>query len=396
MSDRSADTNLTGLRRQGRRLRVLHFATGGFSGATQVAVDLCGDDTQQQTLLVLRRRANDPAARISELRARGLAVDVVPRPRLLAIWRLWQICRTWRPDILVAHGFSDHLWGRYAGLMAGVPHLVHVEHNVRERYGWWLLWQSRWLARRTDALVGVSDAVRAALVRLGHPPARCITIYNGIDLSRWPSGLPWDERESAVLMAARFARQKDHETLIRAARLLVDQGTPLVFYVAGGGSRRWRARSERLVEQLGVAPWVRFLGPVDDLPALYGRVRYCLLSSHYEGLGLALIEGMASGCCAIGSDVEGIREVIDDGNTGLLVPHGDAHALAHTLATLITNECQGQRLAKAGQQMVRARFDRLVMRAAYWQLFRRLVTDDDRETPESSTELRTPDGPHSR
>lgn len=359
-----------------RRLRILHFVTGGFSGATQVAIDLCGDDERQQTLLVLRRRANDPSARVAELRARGLAVELVPRkPHLLTIWRLWRICRAWRPDILVAHGFSDHLWGRYAGLLAGVPHLVQVEHNVRERYGWWRLWQSRWLARRTDALIGVSEAVRAALVRLGHPASRCVTIHNGIDLDRWPGGLPWAQRESAVVMAARFARQKDHETLIRAARRLVDRGTPLVFYLAGGGSRRWRAQAERLVERLGVAPWVRFLGQTSELPALYGRVRYCVLSSHYEGLGLSLIEGMASGCCAIGSDVEGIREVVDDGRTGLLVPPADAQALADALATLLADPETGRRLAESGRHMAQARFDRRVMRTRYQQLFRRLVED---------------------
>ncbi|TSE36242.1 Alpha-maltose-1-phosphate synthase [Tepidimonas charontis] len=359
-------------------MRILHFATAGFSGATQVAIDLCGDDAEQQTLLVLRRRPNTPRARIAELRARGLAVELVPRhPHWLTIWRLWRICRRWRPDILVAHGFSDHLWGRYAGLLAGVPHLVQVEHNVRERYGWWRLQQSRWLGRYTDALVGVSDAVRAALLRQGHPASRCLTIHNGIDLSRWPSGPPWEMRESAVVMAARFARQKDHETAIRAARLLVDRGTPLVFYFAGGGNRRWRVRAERLVEQLDVSRWVRFLGPTQELPALYGRVRYCLLSSHYEGLPLALVEGMASGCCALGSDVEGIGEVIADGHTGVLFAHADAQALADRLHDLVADPDRGRQLASAGQRHVRQAFGRQRMRDQYRALFRALIAGSD-------------------
>ncbi|MCX7662957.1 MAG: glycosyltransferase, partial [Tepidimonas fonticaldi] len=297
-------------------------------------------------------------------------------PHALTVWRLARLCRAWRPDVLVAHGFSDHLWGRWAGLLAGVPHLVQVEHNVRERYGRWRLWQSRWLARRTDALVGVSDAVRDALVRLGHPASRCMTIHNGIDLSRWSAGRPWDEREAAVVMAARFARQKDHETLIRAARELLDRGTPMAFYLAGGGSRRWRDRAERLAERLGVTPWVHFLGPVSDLPSLYGRVRYAVLSSHYEGLGLSLIEGMASGCCAIGSDVEGIREVIDDGRTGVRVPPGNAKALADALTTLNAAPDGGRALAQAGQQDVRARFDRRSMQARYRELLIRLAAGD--------------------
>lgn len=360
-----------------RPLRVLHFVSGGFSGATQVAIDLCADDSGLQTLLVLRRKRQTPAHRIDELRRRGIAVETVPGwPHALTVWRLARLCRAWRPDVLVAHGFSDHLWGRWAGLLAGVPHLVQVEHNVRERYGRWRLWQSRWLAQHTDALVGVSDAVRDALVRLGHPASRCMTIHNGIDLSRWSAGRPWDEREAAVVMAARFARQKDHETLIRTARELLDRGTPMPFYLAGGGSRRWRDRAERLAERLGVTPWVHFLGPVSDLPSLYGRVRYCVLSSHYEGLALSLIEGMASGCCAIGSDVEGIREVIDDGRTGVRVPPGNAMALADALTALNAAPDAGRALAQAGQQDVRARFDRRSMQARYRELLIRLAAGD--------------------
>jgi glycosyltransferase involved in cell wall biosynthesis len=357
-----------------RPLRVLHFVTGGFSGATQVAIDLCDSGDSQETLLVLRRRANDPSERITQLRTRGLRVELVPRrPHLLTIWRLRQICLAWKPDILVAHGFSDHLWGRYAGLLARVPHLVHVEHNVRERYGWWRRQQSLWLARRTDALVAVSDAVREALVRLGHPPERCVTIHNGIDLSRWARGLPWEKRENAVVMAARFSRQKDHATLIRAAHLLAIRGNPIPVYLAGGGSRRWRKKAQALIAELGVQRWVHLLGPADDLPALYGRVRYCVLSTHYEGLPLALLEGMASGCCAIGSDVEGVREVIENGVTGRLVPPLDPQALANALTHLAADPEEGKRLAESGLRMVKERFNKCVMQKRYRQLLRCLV-----------------------
>ena len=116
-----------------RPLRVLHFVSGGFSGATQVAIDLCGDDAGQDTFLVLRRRIMDPTERVRALRAKGLRVEVVPRwSHTVTIWALARICRDWQPDVLVAHGFSEHLWGRYAGLRAGVPRLIQVER----RAGW--------------------------------------------------------------------------------------------------------------------------------------------------------------------------------------------------------------------------------------------------------------------
>lgn len=355
-----------------RPLRVLHFVSGGFSGATQVAIDLCGPQSGQDTLLVLRRRHSiDPAPRVAQLRAQGLQVEVVPRwSHWATIRALMRLCRDWRPDVLVAHGFSEHLWGRYAGLWAGVPRLIQVEHNTRERYGWWRLRQSLWLARRTERIIGVSRAVRDALVARGHPAERCTVVLNGIDLTRWQGGRPWDEREDALVMPARFAGQKDHFTLIRAIALLAARGLRPVAYLAGEGKSSWRARAERLARELGVADQVRFLGHVDDLPALLGRVKLCVLATHYEGLGLGLIEGMAAGCCGIGSDVEGVQEILTHGETGFLVPHQDAAALADLLAERLRDSEGSARIAAAGQRHVQATFDRQRMRQQYLALFR--------------------------
>ena len=353
-----------------RPLRVLHFVSGGFSGATQVAIDLCGDDAGQDTFLVLRRRIMDPTERVRALRAKGLRVEVVPRwSHLVTILALRRLCLQWKPDVLVAHGFSEHLWGRYAALLAGVPCIVQIEHNVRERYGRWRLWQSLWLAQRTDRIVGVSRAVEDVLVRLGHPPERCMTIHNGIELSRWTKGQPWAQREAAIVMPARFARQKDHRTLIEALVPLKALGHRPTVYFAGEGKASWRKEAEQLAARLGVQDQVQCLGHVQDLPALLGRVKLCVLSTHYEGLGLGLIEGMASGCCGVGTDVEGVREIITHGHNGLLVPHADAPALARTLAELLGDDARTQALAAVGQAHVHAAFDRQRMRQQYLALF---------------------------
>ena len=357
-----------------RPLRVLHFVSGGFSGATQVAIDLCGDDAGQDTFLVLRRRIMDPTERVRALRAKGLRVEVVPRwSHTVTILALRRLCLQWKPDVLVAHGFSEHLWGRYAALLAGVPCIVQIEHNVRERYGRWRLWQSLWLAQRTDRIVGVSRAVEDVLVRLGHPPERCLTIHNGIELSRWTKGQPWAQREAAIVMPARFARQKDHRTLIEALVPLKALGHRPTVYFAGEGKASWRKEAEQLAARLGVQDQMQCLGHVQDLPALLGRVKLCVLSTHYEGLGLGLIEGMASGCCGVGTDVEGVREIITHGENGLLVPHADAQALARTLAQLLGEDAPAQTLALAGQAHVQQAFDRRRMRQQYLELFAALA-----------------------
>lgn len=352
-----------------RPLRVVHFVSGGFSGATQVAIDLCAPHPGQQSLLVLRRRAMDISDRLERLKAQGIEVRIVSRwSHWITIRQVARICREWQPDVFVAHGFSEHLWGRYGALQAQVPRLLHVEHNTRERYTARRLRQSLELARHTERIVGVSQAVCDALVARGHPADKCVAILNGIDLQRWQGGLPWEQREDAIVMSARFAQQKDHFTLIRAVALLRAQGLQPTVYLAGEGKSSWRKRAQALVLSLGLEGQVRFLGHVSDLPALCQRVKLTVLSTHYEGLGLGLIEAMACGCCGIGTDVEGVQEVLTDGETGYLVPHEDARALAVRLEHLLRHTDQAQAVALRGQAHVRATFDRRRMTQQYLDL----------------------------
>lgn len=358
----------------GETLRVLHFVTGGFSGATQVAVDLClaaRRTGSMEVLLVLRRKRNTDPARIQALQAQGLDVRVVPGwAHAATVWALRRIALEWRPDILVAHGFSEHLWGRYAGLLAGTPHLVHVEHNSRERYTRWRLAQALWLAHRTAASVGVSRGVRTRLIELGFPPDRCVAIPNGISLERFPaeSLVPWAQREAGVVMASRFARQKDHATLVRALALLAEKGIRPKLYLAGLGKKRLQQQIRALVTQLQLTDQVEFLGQVHDLNELLMRQQFFVLSTHYEGMPLALTEAMAAGCACIGSDVVGVREVIEPERTGLLVPEGDAQALACALERLLRSPELSSALATAARQEAERSFDVSVMQAKYEQL----------------------------
>lgn len=360
-----------------RRPRVLHFVTGGFSGATQVAVDLVRAHALSgrcEALLVLRRKRQTRGERVQALRDEGLAVETVAGwAHAATVWQLAAVCRRWRPDVLVAHGFSEHLWGRYAGLVAGVPRLVHVEHNSRERYTAWRLRQALWLAGRTEAIVGVSEGVRQSLLARGFPPGKTVAIPNGIPLAPYEraDGHDWAERVPGIVMAARFARQKDHATLLRAVALLRQQGLTPPVKLAGGGKAGAQRAARRLCTALGLDGQVQFLGHCKDMPGLLMGHRICVLSTHYEGMPLSLIEGMAAGCAVVGSRVVGVQEVIEDGRNGLLAGHADPRSLADALARLLTRDDEARRMARAarddalrlyGLQTMTARYEDLLLR----------------------------------
>lgn len=359
--------------------RVLHFVTGGFSGATQVAVDLVRAHRASghfEPLLVLRRKRQTDPARIAALQEEGLAVRVVPGwSHLATIWHLVRECRRFRPDLLVAHGFSEHLWGRYAGLIARVPVLVQVEHNSRERYTWWRNAQMLWLGRRTQAIVGVSEGVREALLARGVEPSKTLAIPNGVRLEPYAAAAehPFENRVPGIVMVARFARQKDHASLLQALALLRDRGLRPPLLLAGAGKAAAQKQAKRLCAALNLHDQVTFLGRCDDVPGLLMAHQVCVLSTHYEGMPLSLIEGMAAGCAVVGSSVPGVKEVIRHEHNGLLVPAREPAALADALQSLLLQPQKTAALAQQARTDALAHYGLPQMLDRYEALFLRLL-----------------------
>ena len=118
-----------------RSVRVLHFVTGGFSGATQVAVDLCpgrAGRARHADAAGAAGASATPRTRASRRCAiRAAGAGRIQLAACLHGGELRRIIRDWRPDVVFAHGFSDHIWGRRAAVAEHVPRIFHVEHNSR-------------------------------------------------------------------------------------------------------------------------------------------------------------------------------------------------------------------------------------------------------------------------
>jgi glycosyltransferase involved in cell wall biosynthesis len=363
-----------------RPVRVIHFVTGGHVGATGVAISIALGGLRSgrvTSMLALSSKRRTGPTQIAELAEMGLPARVVADwSHAATVVDLARICRDFGPDVLVAHGFSEHLWGRYGGLLAKVPVLVHVEHNTRERYTRWRLAQARWLAKRTAAIVGCSEGVRRVLLDLGMPEDRCFAIPNGIRLDPFEDAetrYPFAGRTPGIVMCARFSKQKDHDTLIRAIGLLRDRGLRPPVVLAGGGKPHHRRPAERLVKALGLEDQIQMPGLHRDVPGLLMSHRIAVLSTHYEGMPLALVEGMAAGCAVVGSAVPGVQEMLRDGETGRLVPHRDANALADALAELLADDEAAMRMAAAARARALREHSLELMNQRYEDLFLRLV-----------------------
>jgi glycosyltransferase involved in cell wall biosynthesis len=358
--------------------RVIHFVTGGGSGATKVAIDLACGNLRNATylpLLVLRRkRVALPASMQAQIDAAKLSICwVAESPKRRTLQQLAKIIDDFHPQIFVAHGNSEHIWGRKAAFRAHVPVVIHIEQNC-ERYPFWRSWSARSLAAQTSSTVCVSRGVAEHVRKLGIAGPRVDIIHNGIDSTRFSVGAPpFAQRSQDIIMVARFARQKDQPTLIRAAKRLVDSGWKGNLLLGGGGKASHRNAAEKLVHQLGLRDRVRFLGHVNDAAPLYHRCRAAILSTHYEGIPLVLIDYMAAGCAAIASVAPGTDDVIEHGVNGWLFPRGDDDALAKTLTEVLSGGPAVETVVARAQADAPANFSLQKMIGRYEALFEELL-----------------------
>ena len=244
-----------------------------------------------------------------------------------------------------------------------------TEHNTtnRRRNAAWR-WLDRWMYGRYDKVVCISELTQKNLIaHVGEGIAsKCEVIYNGIDLERFSAHAtisPKDNTKKIVLMVSAFREQKDQPTLIRAMQHLPQT---YVLKLAGGGDERLISACKQLAIEHGVESRVEFLGVRTDVPALLQEADVVVLSSHYEGLSLSSLEGMASGKPFIASDVEGLHDIV--GGYGILFSQGDDKALAHEIEHVCEDQAYSDSVTAKCRERVKL-FDIQVMASKYYNLY---------------------------
>lgn len=236
------------------------------------------------------------------------------------------------------------------------------------------------LARKVEHarfVVTVSDYNKAHLEReAGAAPAKVLRVYNGIDLQRFaPNGGPPSRGPFTLLCVARLVEKKGHRVLLDACALLRDRGVPFRCLLVGKG--KLRSEVQEQMWALDLAERVELLGPLTQSEV---RQRYheahavvlpCLIAAdgNRDGLPVSIVEALASGVPVVTTPVTGIPEVVRDGHNGLLVPPGDAAALADALERLIRDPVLYERLRAGARPSVEGAFDLADSARALTRLF---------------------------
>jgi len=234
----------------------------------------------------------------------------------------------------------------------------------------------RWLYRQVDAVIAISAAVRAALISRGVPGARIEVVPSGVDVARFAAGDRARARErlgialqaQVIALVGVLVERKGQAVLLEALSRIAPGVPHLVCLLAGAGPEGDRLMA--LAERLGLGDRVRFLGRVDDVAPVLAAADLVAAPSLAEGLGVAIIEAMAAGRAVVASAVGGIPESLRDGIEGVLVPPGDAPALASAIERCLADAGLRARLGAAGQARA-AQFSTLAMASGTESIYER-------------------------
>ncbi|HKP16916.1 MAG TPA: glycosyltransferase [Gaiellaceae bacterium] len=357
------------------RLRVVQFVPSLWHGGAElVASSLSLALRDRVERLAIASSGGEPHG--ERLRAAGIPLEIVPRPwaRPLPLFRsaraLARFLRRERPHVVHAHNPGASAAAALARLLARLPELAIVAtyHGVpTARVGRAM----RAFALSSDLVVGVTPSATRALVDGGLPRARAATIFNAVDVEpRRPAsevradfGVP--DGVPLVVSVGRYMEEKNQALLVDAlARLQRPVRTLLVGY----GPLR-----DTLHEQIvasGLDGECVLTGERSDVPDLIAAADVFVLSSDREALPLVVLEAMSLGTPVVSTAVGGVPDVIADGSSGLLVPIGDAAALAAAIGRLLDEPELAERVATTGKTFVDEHCSFPAMVAAYLEVYR--------------------------
>jgi len=298
---------------------------------------------------------------LNDLTAAGIRVEFIPRRVRWDIGifrRLQRRIDAFRPHVIHTNGLVSSFYALPLAKRRGVPLINGSIRNAFANGG--IRWNiEKLLLDRSDYRVANSHAGLRSR-GLSEVDRRNLVIHNGFDFTRVERAVPDVRSEAAgvtppgttvVGMVAEFNQYKDYRTLIEAARIVSRKRDDILFLTVGNGETLETSR--RLADGLAN---VRFLGKRKDVEAVVAGFDIGVLCSFIEGLSNSIMEYMALGKPVVATDGVGTRELVADGETGLLVGQSDAFAVAAAIEYLTDHKDVARRMGQAGRTKLRDEF----------------------------------------
>lgn len=297
------------------------------------------------------------------------------------IARCCAIVRSQRVDLIHAHEFRANVYGAIVAKLCGIP-LVGTVHgknyypdHVKRRMAY------RWVSK-TATMVAVSEDLRRFLQdRVGVHRDRITRIYNGVDMperlsregvAQFRCDLGIQPSEFAIGIVGSLYPVKGHRHLFDAFRSVLKLHPKTKLLVVGQGDLEPSLKQQAF--DLGIDHAVSFLGLRNDVPNILAALDLFVLPSLSEGLSVALLEAMSTGVPVVASRVGGNQEIVQDGQTGLLVSPENAQELAGRILEMIADRERRKLFGERGRDRVAAHFTTARMLDQYQELYDRCLS----------------------
>ncbi|WP_161879560.1 glycosyltransferase [Alkalibacterium sp. MB6] len=310
-------------------MKVLHIINNlGSGGAEKLLEDLIPlmnkMENVEADILLLTDEKN---VFYDSLINKGVKVDVVKYRNMYDVRNIFEIKKYivyGGYDIVHSHVFPTQYWVALSKIILRNKKVkfITTEHSThnRRREKFYFMYIDKFIYAQYDSIISITEKTRDNLIDWIDPKRKNldkhIVIENGVDIEKIKVALPYkkseliegiNENTKLICMVGRFSEAKDQPTLIRAVSKL---SRDIHLILVGEGPLM--ADNKKLAEELGVSDRVHFLGFRQDIPRILKTVDIVVLGSHWEGFGLAAVEGMAAGKPVVVSDVEGLRDVVKD------------------------------------------------------------------------------------
>lgn len=314
----------------------------------------------------------EAGAKVCDLSRKGRIDPLLP-------FRLFVRIRREKIRVVHTHLVHASIVGRIAAKLAGVRSIITTRHYAKYQKEKSLV---SWVERKTvafnDGIIAVSDAVREHMVnRERCRPEKIRVIRNALDLGLFDSlvsGINSRRRGQFLLGAVgRLHPSKGYDILLRAIPLVTERFPRAKLMIAGNG--REKHHLKQLCSQLRISNVVFFLGMKTsaEVKDLLGRINLFVMASNWEGLPIAVLEAMASGLPVVATNVGGLAEVVQHGQSGFLVPPGQPRVLAERINYLLENREVCAEMGKKGRRRVEALFSSQRMITELESTYQRLL-----------------------
>ena len=290
-------------------------------------------------------------------------------------------------DIIHSHRYKENVLAALVKKKCGVRALVQTVHGTIEHFTGWKKLKARlytalnnyYTKKYFDRILPVSyDIERELASRYGRE--QLVTIHNAVDMDKITPNRTAEEVRNefglgsnnlAIGTAGRMVPVKGYDLLLDAAGIIVEQKPSVRFLVAGDGPER--AALEKKCQDMHLEDKVQFIGFRDDITDIINCLDLFVMSSHHEGIPMILLEAMALQKPVVCTSVGGIKEVVQDGISGLLVEPGDAHQLAKACLNVLNNPELNIKFGTAARKRISDEFSTDTQKERLMSVYRDLV-----------------------